>query len=763
MAVRSIALGSVLIPLLAGVAAAQGLVIPNEPDLPPLALRKHKVRVEISRQGATTTVEQTFLNNTERRLEAQYVFPIPKGAAMSRFTMLVNGKETRGELVEKTQARSIYNSMVNRMQEPGLLEYVGSEVFRANIFPIEPHGEQVITIRFEQVLPAESGLVRYVYPVRPAGKTGPTVHGEFSIQITIADETPLQNIYSPSHSIDIARASEREARVSFSEKHATLERDFQVYYSVGNKDVGLDLVTFRPDPAKPGYFMMLVSPRSKLQAERWVERDVVFVVDTSGSMAGEKIKQARNALKYCVSKLGDRDRFNIVQFSTDVTPWKKDLVSASESREAAMAFADTLIAQGGTAIADALESALSFPKNPSRPYFVIFLTDGRPTIGNTKDQAILGIARAGRKDHDQVRVFTWGVGYDVDTHLLDGIAETAGGVSEYVHPEEDIATKVASFYGKTSHPVLTGVEMKAIGDKIQLVNMQPSGACDLYAGSQLVVFGRYTGSGDAALRLTGRVNDKTETFDYEARFPDSSPKNGFIETLWARRQIGHLLTAIRLHGETKELVDDVVRLSIEYGIQTPYTSYLVTGETPQARGEGGRIGKVVIPGPAADPAAKDKLDHLAQKPQGSTPAEPPSARAQEDRKRELELSKALDEDFEKKGGKSGVDAASYIRRLKEAERPDEGKMGLSKKASGVRFFEYRSIWVDERFDGGCEVTRVKFGSDAYFKILDRRPELVEMFKIGTSVLIVTAKGKALLIGSEGEASLADSQVDALFR
>ncbi|HUR37952.1 MAG TPA: VIT domain-containing protein, partial [Planctomycetota bacterium] len=307
-------------------ALAQGIIIPNDPELPPLSLIHHRVKVDLDRQGATTTVEQVFLNNTDRQLEAQYVFPIPRGAAMSRFTMLMNGKEKAGEIVEKNQARQIYNSIVNRSKDPGLLEYLGGDLFRANIFPIAPRGSQTITLRFEQIVPLQDGLVSYVYPVRAAQKHGPTVQGEFSFEATLKSQTPILSVYSPSHGINVARASDREAKVTYSDRRATLDKDFQLFYSVSDKEIGLNLVTYRPNPNEPGYFMLLLAPRSTLQAQRIVERDLVFVVDTSGSMAGAKIQQARNALKFLVGKLNDGDRFNIVQFSSFAETWQKGLV-----------------------------------------------------------------------------------------------------------------------------------------------------------------------------------------------------------------------------------------------------------------------------------------------------------------------------------------------------------------------------------------------------------------------------------------------------
>jgi len=309
-------------------AFAQGIVIPDDPTLPPLAIVAHRVRVDIDRQGSATTVEQVFLNNTDRALEAQYVFPIPRGAAMSRFTMMMNGREKAGEIVEKNQARQIYNSIVNRSRDPGLLEYLGGELFRANVFPIAPRASQTITLRFEQILPAQDGLVSYVYPVRAADKRAPAVQGEFSFEATIRSAVPILSVYSPSHGVNVARANDREAKVTYSDRRATLDKDLQLYYGVGEKEIGLSLVAYRPKPQEPGYFMLLLAPRSTLQSERLVERDLVFVVDVSGSMAGVKIQQARNALKYLVGKLNDGDRFNIVQFSSFAEPWQKGLVGA---------------------------------------------------------------------------------------------------------------------------------------------------------------------------------------------------------------------------------------------------------------------------------------------------------------------------------------------------------------------------------------------------------------------------------------------------
>jgi Ca-activated chloride channel family protein len=786
---------AVLVLCAAATASAQGLLIPTEPSVPPLAIRSHRVTVDIDQQGAVTQVEQIFENNTDRRLEARFLFPIPRGAVMTKFTMLVNGVEKSGELVEKKHARDIYNSIVSRAQDPGLLEYLGNDLFRANIFPIEPRSTQRITVRYNDVARRSGELVGYTYPLRTSDKRGPQVRQDFTMVVNVKSANGIKSVYSPTHSVMVSRPSENEARVSFEQNQATLDKDFQLFYTVSDKDVGLNLVTYRPDPAKPGYFLMLVSPKIHVSAAQLVQRDVIFVMDNSGSMAGDKIIQARNALKYCVNNLNEGDRFNIVKFSTDVEPWKSEPVSVKDFRASALQFIDTIEAEGGTNIDGALKAAVSYKRDPTRPYIVVFFTDGKPTLGDTTDpkqilknlQGKLAVGDTGR-----TRIFTWGVGYDVDTHLLDQIAEAAGGVSEYVKPKEDIAVKVAEFFGKAGRPVLTDLRLEGLTSKIQIVDMYPRKLPDLYAGSQLVVFGRYTGDGAAALRLSGSVNEKNEAFTYEADFAAREARHGFIEPLWAKRRIGHLLDAIRLHGETKELVDDVIRLSREYGIQTPYTSYLILedgmtvparpGDRPVAggpallhlRGEGGgRNGA-----PLADEDRRRavelerKLNALddAAKPAGAPPvaktaAEPGREQAtQKARQEHNEAAKDLAEGFGRNDGKSGVAVAGYLKRLKETDNnADTGTVAVFKRAAGTKFYNFRGIWVDERFEADFTVTHVKFGSDGYFKLLDAKPELAEALKIGTALIYVTAPGKALMVSPAGEEKLTDEQIAELFK
>jgi len=419
------------------------------------------------------------------------------------------------------------------------------------------------------------------------------------------------------------------------------------------------------------------------------------------------------------------------------------------------------MAQGGTDIAGALDAAVAnLGTDPARPSYIIFMTDGKPTMGETTDpRRLLAKVQAARSrpNGESIRLFTWGVGYDVDTHLLDDMAGQGGGVSEYVRPEEDIATKVAAFANKASMPVLTGLDLKVLGDKVQPANMLPRALPDLYAGGQLVLLGRYTGEGDVAFELTGRVNGKVEKFIYENRFPASEPKGAFVELLWAQRRIGHLLDQIRLHGETKELVDDVIRLSKEYGIQTPYTSQLIledgvhpTGMAPREK-----------PSKFNTTASGSKIDELRKaspEPPPPTPARPTAAAERAAK----EMEESLVQRFKDKDGKAGVDVARRLREMKEAEQAGNPSASGFRKAAGTRFVLYRGFWVDERFQADAALTSVQFGSAAYFRLIEKQPALVDAFKLGTDVIVVTSSGKALVVGGAGEEKLSDEAIDALF-
>jgi Ca-activated chloride channel family protein len=434
--------------------SAHGLLIPKEVAVPPLAMVNHKVVITLDEQLVTTRVEQTFRNHTDRPLEATYLFPVPRGAAVNKFTMWIDGKETAGELLEAKKARDIYTSIVRRTQDPGLLEYLDNNLFQVKVFPVPAKGDQKIALSYSSVATKDNGLVEYTYPLKTDGKATATLE-EFSITATIKSDLGVSNVYSPTHALTVKRKSDKEVQVLFDKSQGLLDKDFQMYYSTSDKDVGLTALLHRPLSNEDGYFTALISPKLSLGKEYQVPRDMVLVLDTSGSMRGPKMDQARQALKYCLKNLGAKDRFGLINFATTVNRYRDALVAVnSEQVEQAQKWVDGLEATGGTAINDALLSALELrSKEEGRTFTVVFFTDGQPTIGETNVEKILKNTLS--QNTSNTRIFTFGVGDDVNASMLDQLAEQTRALSTYVRPAEDIEVKVSGLVSKISNPVLT--------------------------------------------------------------------------------------------------------------------------------------------------------------------------------------------------------------------------------------------------------------------------------------------------------------------
>lgn len=559
--------------------AASGLLIPDDQKLPPLAMVNHRVSVLIEDQVAITTVEQTFRNQTDRVLEATYLFPVPRGASVDRFTMWVDGKEISGELLDSKHARQVYIDIVRRTQDPGLLEYLGNNLMRLRVFPIPPKGDQKVKVSFKSIAIKDGNVVEYIYPLKTNAKSTSTLE-DFSIKILIKSQYPIHNIYSPTHAITTTRKGEREVAVEFERSQAILDKDFQLFYGVGDQSIGLTSLLYKPIAGEDGYFMFLISPQIDAAKIR-VSQDLVVVLDTSSSMSDIKMSQAKKALKHCLAQLQPDDRFGLIKFSTTISKFRDNLVPADKDYlAAAEKWVDGLKPSGGTAIWPALEEALAMrPNEAVRPYTIVFFTDGLPTVDETDPDKI--VKKTAAKNTANTRIFTFGVGDDVNAMMLDQLAETTRAVSSYVRPAEDISDKVASLYRKMSHPVFTDLKL-SVSEHIQLHEVYPPKLPDLFHGTQLVVIGRYQGQGPALIRLSGLLGHERKELIYDLNFPErtsSDTGKDFVEPLWARRKVGFLLDQIRLNGEKKELVDEVVLLAKRYGIATPYTSYLVVPDT----------------------------------------------------------------------------------------------------------------------------------------------------------------------------------------
>lgn len=800
-------------------AHAAGLLIPEDKKLPPLAMVNHKVSVAIDEQVAVTTVEQTFRNHTDRNLEATYLFPVPKGASVDKFTMWVDGKELGGELLDAKHAHKVYTEIVRRTQDPGLLEYLGNSLMKLSVFPVPPKGDQKIKISYKFVAPKDGSVVEYVYPLKTDGKATKTLE-EFSVNLTIKSRHAVQNVYSPTHAITTARKSDKEVNVTFERNQAILDKDFQLFYGFGDKDIGLTPLVYKPIAVEDGYFMFLVSPQVEAEKKR-VPRDLVLVLDTSSSMSEIKMQQAKKAVKFCLSQLKPEDRFGVVRFSTTVTKFRPELVAASKDYlDAANKWVDGLKTSGGTAIWPALDDALAMRSGDAgRPFTMVFFTDGQPTVDETNPDKIVKNVQA--KNTGNTRIFTFGVGDDVNAAMLDQLADSTRAVSTYVREAEDIEVKVSSLYAKISNPVLTDVKL-ATNENIQLHEMYPPKLPDLFSGTQLVVIGRYTGQGPSAIRLTGMVGKEKQEFVYEFNFPpktESDIGKDFVEPLWARRKVGYLLDQIRVNGEKKELIDEVVALAKRYGIATPYTSHLVVPDSvmpvvpapgrlgvpggpapvplsaPVAGGAAGGFAPGLPMGPAGKPgrvedfaknqAAGDKGDGksgLAGNRGEATERQVKEALDQLKAEKDPALRAKLAEEVKKlaeqkqtwdrangalKGrkdgyqtGQLGVDLSCAANNLRNQERVS---LTANRQVYGRNCLEIGGVWIDDAYKADTKSVTVKAQSDAYFRILEKQPQMKDVYRLGNHVVWMTPSGTALVIDlSDGKEKLEDGEIDALF-
>jgi Ca-activated chloride channel family protein len=670
---------------------ADGFIIidppPPLPDPEPvwLTIRTHQVDVTIADQVATTRVDQVFVNEHEWEVEGTYIFPLPTGAAVSRFVMWVDGEPVEAEVLPADEARAIYEDIVRSRRDPALLEYVGRDVVRARIFPIPPGGERRIELEYTQVLPVENGLVRYVYPLDTERFSARPL-GTCAIRVSVESADPIRALYSPTHQdrVFIERDGQYRAVVGYEETDVLPTTNFELIYTVSPEDVDLNLLTYS-EGIEDGHFLLLVAP--SVEAGRTIPRDVLLVLDTSGSMDGEKIEQAREALIYVLEHLNAEDRFNVIAFSSGLQSYAGELRPASEADEAAD-WVRRLEAIGGTDINRALLEALQ-QVDPERPAVLIFLTDGLPTEGVTEVPQILANVEASAGS--SVRLFPFGVGYDVNTTLLDTLADRHRGTTGYVQPGEHIDEQVSSFYTKVSTPVLSDIELDF--DRIVVEDVYPRPLPDLFAGTQLILTGRYRGDGPARITLTGRVEGSTREYVYEGTFR-SEGGDPFIPRLWAARKIGYLLTQIRLYGEEEEWVDAVIELSTRYGIITPYTSFLIEEDLWSTE------------------AQEEARNFFYAQP---APAE---------------------------SGNEAVQMADEQAGLRETEAVGDAALPES-VANEVRHVDNRTfvyqdgVWVDTTYQAGqMERVPVEFGSASYFELLESRPEWASYLALGRRVLFV---------------------------
>jgi len=697
------------------------IIIPDPPrphpgpgwrDPFPLEVKYHDVKVTIDGLVAKTKIDQMFYNPLDHRLEGQYIFPIPEGAVITGFKMYVSGKEYKAELLDAEQARKLYQEIVAKSKDPALLEYTGRNIYTLKIFPIEPRSERKVEIEYVQNLDYDNGIVKYLYPLNTE-KFSSKPLDKVSVKTEIKSKNRILNIYSPTHETRSERKDDHNFTASYEEKGVKPDKDYLLFINTTQKGSVADLMVWKSDEDQE-FFLLTFAPDDKEFVTEYVPKDVVFVLDVSGSMAGEKLQAAQDALVYCINRLKDQDNFQIIKFGTQAeklfTSFRK---ADAETKKLAETKVRKFESVGGTNIEEALKLALGEKLTDGRPYYVVFITDGKPTIGE-RDEAKL----AEKLDKDLIKgkkVFTFGVGYDINIHLLDKIAMKTGGIRNYSPPNSEVEVIISSFFGKIESPVLTDVVITAsLGLTLKMT--YPSEKVDIYKGSVATFTGLLEGNG--TITLSGIRNGKKFTFDVPVSSKDEG-EHQFIPVIWAMRRTGHLLDLLRLNGESKELKDEIIMLSKKYGLITPYTAFLILEDEQITNNQR----------PPLSPNLKD-----ADGFQDISPT----------------VFKGDFENLQTKEGMGGTTASEQVRdyagadqlnhRDVEKKNTDPGKNNNGSQVSiqdagGRAFYKNSGYWVDSyiEYQKNKGLQQINFGSDEYFKLAFKDKSIAQILALGRNV------------------------------
>ncbi len=560
----------------------------RRPVPPPPAsykIAEFDVSARLVDQVAQVRVSQSFVNTGSRQLEVSFIFPLPYDGAIDQMTLLVDGKEYPAKLLSAEEARRLYEDIVRKNKDPALLEWMGTGLFKTSVFPVPPGAKRTVSLRYSQLCRKQEGLTDFLFPLSTAKYTSHAVE-KVHVRVSIESGDEIKNVYSPTHAVKIKRPDDRHAAVEYTAENEVPASDFRLLYDVGRGKVSARVLSYRPDTDQDGYFLLLASPKIKAPDKEPPKKTVIFVADRSGSMSGKKIEQARGALRFVLENLREGDLFNIIAYDSEVESFRPELQRFDDdTRKAALGFIEGIYAGGSTNIDGALRAALGQLQDSSRPSFVLFLTDGLPTAGVTNEMQI--VENAAQANQVRARIFSFGVGYDVNSRLLDKLVRANHGQTEYVRPDEDIEDRVSRLYRRIESPVMTDVQIEFVLDEIKseegkpVNRIYPKGSLDLFAGEQLVVVGRYKKFGAAKVKISGSVGGKQQKMDFPAKLVKESKDDtvAFAEKLWAVRRVGEILDEIDLKGKNQELVKELIDLATRHAILTPYTSFLADENT----------------------------------------------------------------------------------------------------------------------------------------------------------------------------------------
>ncbi|MCG3212370.1 MAG: hypothetical protein FOGNACKC_06024 [Anaerolineae bacterium] len=563
-----------------GPTRADGAILPDALSPNYLAVRYHHVTVEIKDGHAVTRVEQEFYNPHSVTVEGRYTFPIPPDAILSNFKATLNGQPQTVTRQNQAQTNAALYDVITQRRDPSLLQYADWETLVFDL-SLPAGGSRQMSLEYEEVLPPTGGLYHYRYILSTERYTVQPLD-EASITVTLNSSAGLSTVYSSSHNVTTERLSSGQAQVKWQAEYVQPSENFDLFFAPAEGGFGSGLLTGQREGNN--HFLFLFAPDTEAVQDDTLPKDIVFVIDRSGSMAGEKIEQARNGLHFILSRLNPNDRFSVVGFDDDISVLSDTLQGPNrQSLADARRFVDALSADGSTNLEAALQTGLNIlarsePRSDASK-MIIFLTDGLPTAGVT-DTGLIADSVSRTNQELVARLHIFGVGYDVNTHLLDRLAAENGGSVTYVQPGENLELVMTNFYGRIANPVLTDVQVSFEGMSVSEMHPQP--LPDMFQGSSLLLTGRYqAGDSEVTVLVKGKAGATQREYVYHFNL-DQTGGHDFVPRLWATRQVGQLLDKIRVEGETPALVEELKGLGLGYGLVTPYTTFAIQAQSSGA-------------------------------------------------------------------------------------------------------------------------------------------------------------------------------------
>jgi Ca-activated chloride channel family protein len=707
---------------------------------PDIERTRSDVHVELADRILKYEVEERFVNRGGSIGEADYLFPLPANAAFQDLKLSINGELVSGETMNAGEARRIYENIVRTQRDPALVEWMGHGLLRARIFPLNPGEEKKIVVRFQSVAPREGDALRIDY-FRGAPQTPVSVrdNGRSAFSLSYRANADLGTPFSPTHSLDfrdrdgqreaVVRGDARDVTVLVPVRRASAASISMLPYAPGNEDA---------------FALVTITPPAVSRSEA-TPRDVTLVLDVSGSMQGRKIEQARAAGRQLLGTLRSSDRFRLIDFSNDVRTFKDEFVAAtSDNIREANRYLDALDATGGTNIEGALREAMRPAPSRDRLPLVLFITDGEPTVGERNQDRLAAIADDDARRGEHRRIFTFGLGADVNVSLLEQLSLEGRGTAQFVRPEESVERMVGIVANRLVDPVMTDVRIRVEGD-VRLSKMLPAQPTDIFADRDLTVLARYSGSGHGRVIVEGTRRGSPVSFTTNVDFPDRDRQNAFVARLWASQRVGFLSAEKRKNGgSSSELDDEIRKLGERYGIPTEFTSYLVTEP------------RFAMNQQAAD-ARRDAANRLggfsAATAMAPSPSAPPVAEMR----------------FESAKAASAQRAASSIAVLdslatakKSVDAKEKDASASTRTVNGHTFVLRDGVWTDSRFTKSLAITKIKPFSKAYFDLVTALPELRASLALGDRVIVV-GRDRAISMSDDGVSEVSPNVLAAIVK